>query len=228
VSVIVFGVVGIFVVGLGFYAISTYYSEESTTLRAMRAAPQVRIGDAKDGARVRLVARVSSHGDERLAAPLSGRACVAFRVHVEERVRGRKSSHWRTMIDERESVDFVLEDPSGRAIVRARGAKLLIDLDHRQGSGTFHDATPALESYLARHGQQSTGLLGFNRPMRYREGALDIGETVSVVGVARWEDDPGASIEPVGFRDASRRKRLVIEPGPDGALYASDTIAATG
>ncbi len=225
---IAFGVVGIVVVVLGFMGIASYFSEGATTLRAMRAAPQVRIAGAKDGAKVRLVGRVASHGEERLAAPLSGRACVAFRVHVEERVRGRKSSHWRTMLDEREAVDFVLEDKSGRAIVCARGGKLLIDLDHRQGSGTFHDATPALESYLAQHGQQSTGMLGFNKQLRYREGALEIGETVAVVGVARWEDDPGAASEPVGFRDASRKKRLVIEPGPDGALYASDTLAATG
>lgn len=227
---ILFGLFGLAVAVLGFMAIANHFSERATTLRAMSAATRTSIEDAKDGATVRLVGRVAWLAQERLASPLSGRACVAFRVHVETRVRGRKSSYWRTTIDERESVDFVLEDPSGRAIVRARGGKLLIDLDHHRSSGTFHDATPELRGYLAEHGQDSTGLLGLNKPMRYREGVLEVGETVAVVGVARWEDDPddGAIETPGGFRDAVRRKRLVIEPAADGNLYASDTLEATG
>ena len=139
--------------------------------------------------------------------------------------RSKNKGRWRTTIDQRDAVEFAVEDGSGRAIVRALGATLLVDLDHATQSGTGNDATPELEAFLSAHGESSTALLGFNKSMRYREGVIEPNETVAVVGVARWEDDPGdGAIDPDrgGFRDAPRKKRLALEPGPDGAVYASD------
>jgi hypothetical protein len=146
---------------------------------------------------VRVVGRVALHGEAQLTTLLGGHPCVAFRVHVEKRVPGRKSSHWRTAFDDRQSIDFIVEDPSGRALVMARGGRFLIDLDHHH-SGTVRARPPALEAYLAGRGHPSAGLRA--RATRYREGGLEIGETVAAVGVARWEDDPsGDAVETTDF-----------------------------
>jgi hypothetical protein len=44
---IAFGVVAIFVIVFGVAAIDNHFSERATTLRAIGAAPQVRIAEAK-------------------------------------------------------------------------------------------------------------------------------------------------------------------------------------
>lgn len=217
---IAFGVLAIGVIVYGFLAIDRRFSDRETSLRAMRSTAKVRIADARDGTTVRITGRIAVHRDLRLTTPISGRACVAYRVHVESRVRGRKSSHWRTVVDDRASVDFVLEDESGGALISARGADLVVDLDHRQGSEAFRDSTPALDAYLVR---RSAGV-DAHTPIRFREGALELGETVTVVGVARWEDEPGDSA--AGFRDAP--KRLVLRARGGSPVHVSDTIEATG
>ncbi|MBX7191130.1 MAG: E3 ubiquitin ligase family protein [Sandaracinaceae bacterium] len=219
---LVIALVVVVVVGLA----AMFFSEAAQTRRAMLRVPRSNVSAAIDGELVRLVGRVVEL-DPALDAPLSHRRCVAFRVLVETKQSTGKSSHWVSTIDQRESVRFVLEDESGRARIEAAQSKLLVELDEEQGSGFLNDATPELEAYLAEHGKESTNFLGLNKSMRYREGVLALGETVAVLGVARWEDDPDAGavdMGQAGFRDAPRKKRLVLEPANDG-LYASDDPA---
>ena len=105
----------------------------------------------------------------------------------------------------------------------------VITRDANRRSGTFDDASPVMEELLARHGQTSTGFLGFNRSLHYDEGILAPGERVTVLGKARWEDDPDASPAPSatgGYRDQVRPRRLVIEAGVE-PVRASDVPSVT-
>jgi hypothetical protein len=206
-----------------------WFSAFQRTLRGLRRAPEVAVANAYDGMIVRIRGTIVAHG-ETLVAPLSGRACVHYDVHVEERVSTGKSSTWRTMFRESDERPFVVEDETGRAIVRGLPLRTAVVVDHHQRSGFLSDATPGLLALLARHGRDSTNFLGLNRTIRYREGALEPGEQVAVLGLARWEDDPAPdAIDPAAqtaYRGASaRKKRLVIEAAGDAVLASDDPRA---
>ncbi len=173
--------------GVGLY--SWYYSEEQIVKRRLRNMPRTQIGQISDGAVVKLVGRVSFF-NQPLIAPLSGRACAYYKVVVEEYRNSGKSGHWKTIIEETQGQDFLLVDESGQCIVRMVNAMSAVNKDANFRSGTFNDASPVLESFLARHGRSSTSFIGLNKSIRYKEGIFEANETVAVVGLARWEVDP--------------------------------------
>lgn len=211
---------------LGFLALlglvawgSWYFSADQTARRAMRAVPVRAVAEVAGGTKARIVGRVRV--DAPITAPLTGRACARWRVIVQEK-RGGKNKHWVTVLDASQGVDFVVEDPSGKAIVAGPSVQAVLEQDGNFSSGFLNDATPELEAFLAAHGRSSQGFV-FNKTMRYREGVVEPGETVTVVGWARWEADPEASARAgAGYRDAETPKRLVIDAPPGEALIVSD------
>ena len=80
-------------------------------------------------------------------------------------------------------------------------------------------------TYLARHGESSSGWI-FNKTLRFREGVLEEGETVAVVGQFFWEPDP----EPMpgemggGYRD--HPVRLVVRAPKNRSIFLSDDPSA--
>lgn len=198
--------------------LSWWFSEAAKIRRALRAARRVPIAEVREGEVVRVTGRVRGVS-ELLRAPLSGRPCVFFEVTVEEYRSSGKSGRWVRILREQEAMDFLVEDGTGKALVRADGMRVLAQRDHEQSSGTFNDATPELEAFLARHGEKSTGWI-FNRRLRYREGIFEPGETVTVLGEAHWEQDPDPETAGTGYRDVP--KRLVLRPRPQGPVIASD------
>jgi hypothetical protein len=200
-----------------------YNSEEQKIKRALRRAPISSIRDAHSGEVCRLVGRVKSSG-RLLKAPFSHRQCVYYDVTVEEYRSSGKSGRWVQMIREFNSVDFLVEDDTGRALIRAAAMKVAVVKDSEKQSGVLNDATPELQTFLARHGETSVGWV-FNRRLRYREGVFEPGERVAVVGTVRWEPDPDPQQAGKGYRDAP--KRAVVEPTPDGFVLASDQSDTT-
>lgn len=221
---LVVGLVGVFgAVGVGGW----YFSEHQRRLRELREVDVIKIADVVAGDVVRIVG-VLRHEGELLRAPLSGRACVHFDVRVSELVSRGKHSSWVERFSEIGSRPFVIEDESGRALVETTRFVCAIVRDANRRSGTFQDATPEMEALLSRHAMDSTGFLGLNRSLRYEEGVLEPGERVTVLGRARWEDDPDrveADRGRGGYRTSARRRRLVIEAGVR-PVRASDDPAA--
>ncbi len=200
-----------------------YFSAHQRAIRKIRGVAITRVADAKDGEWVRLVGTVQA-GTRTLSAPLSGRACGYFDVQVQVRVSRGKSSHWRSLFHEIESVDFVLDDGSGQAQIQTQHFSCAVVRDHHRTSGTFNDAGEDLIELLARHGHEPTNMLGMNKTMRYDEGVLEPGEQIAVIGRARWEDDPSpGAVAPAsgGYRGSNRAKRLVLEAS-DQPVHASD------
>lgn len=201
--------------------LARHYSPSEVQRRALLSVPRTNVADAPEGQWVRLVGRVQT-GDRVLRAPLSQRPCVAFRVLAEE-PPNRDGKPVPPLIDHHESVAFAIEDASGIARIEGTSEQVLIDLDHRERWRTIEDATPEVEAYLSRHSRSTSRT---NRSRVYREGVITPDEVVTVVGLARWEDDPASgAVDPDqqgGFRDAPRKKRLVLRPGPDTPVYASD------
>jgi hypothetical protein len=133
-----------------------------------------------DGARVKVSGTVDA-GARPLVAPISGRPCAAWSVAVQE------WPEWETLAVEQATQEFVLRDASNRpALVRAARAKLLFDGDALVWPPHQNETMLAL---LRRNGLREGGISG-SPPYRFCEGALEPGETITVVGVARLELDP--------------------------------------
>ena len=195
-----------------------YFSDEQRTKRAIRAAPSTAIAEAQAGKVAKLTGRVA-YLTEPVRAPLSGRACAYYLVTVEEWQSNGKSGSWVTILRDPGGVDFLIEDGTGRAQVVNQALKVVAVQDAKYSSGTFNDATPELEAYLAKHGKQSRGGI-FNKGMRYLEAVFEAGETVAIVGQIGFEHDPGAVPEGAGYRETPQRAVIAAPPG--GYLLASD------
>ena len=157
-------------------------------------------------------------GKAPLTAPLSGRPCVAWRVIVEERRKHSEHSSWDKVIDDTASMDFALEDASGRAIVDGAGLSLALDFDASDGQGFFNPASPALASFMTSKGVATHGLI-LKKTLRAREGVLEVGEVVTVAGSGAMMNDPSSQ---VGYR--GQAKLLHIKALSSGELLASDDV----
>ncbi len=208
------------VVVLLVFAAVNHFSRDERLKRQLRAAESVPIGQVNRDSVVKISGQVKQL-DRLLEAPLTGRSCVFYRVLVEERIQSGKNSRWRTLIDEYEATDFLVTDATAVARINVAGADPVLVLDAHFTSGTWNDAEPALERYLARFGEKSTGLLGFNRKIRYREAVLEPGEGVAVLGAATMELDPdSAGHAGGGYR--ARPERPVLARPEEGSLLLSD------
>lgn len=193
-----------------------WFSDDAQTRRALKSVRVREIREIQEGMIVRVTGRLRPVGDL-LAAPLTGRHCAYSQVIVEERRSNGKSSSWHEVFREVEAIDFQVEDGTGVVHVRMDESRVAITRDAHTASGTFDDATDAEKALLARHGQESTGLIGFNRALRYAEGALEVGEEVTVLGQ-------------VSVRTGVDGERVwVLGPTPDRPVFVSDdrgTVAA--
>lgn len=197
-----------------------YFSDRAKTLRAMRAAPRRAIAEVADGEVARLVGRVVPRTT--LVAPLTGRPCTYWRVEIDRLVQRRRSTRWQRLGTAAEGATFALDDAGGRAIVDPRAAQLVVVLDTTTRSGTFDDATPIEEALLARLGEASRGVV-FNHTVRYREGVLEAGEQIAVVGRCQREVDPDSPGG--GFRDVVAT-RVQVGATETGDLLITDDPTA--
>lgn len=158
-----------------------YFSHDQRLKRALRAQPLTPIDQLRSGQIARISGAVEAE-DETLTSPFGHEPCVWYRATVEEYRQHGKSGSWRTIIREERGVDFAIGDGMSRARVRARDASVLSTRHLHGRSGTFDDASHIEQAFLQRHGRDSTGLLGFNRKLRYHEARLDLGERVTALG----------------------------------------------
>jgi len=204
------------VMGIGLVAIGVgvWLQPTRRIKRALRAAPTVSIARLAEGDLARIIGKAKVL-DDQLVAPLTGRACVLYIARVQQE---DGDGDWRTVIEEEHCVPFVVDDGTGRAIVDARGGDLAIDFDAHSSSGTFHDPDEREAAFLAKHGHSSRGLV-FNKGLRYREAAIELGETIAVLGAGSREPDPTAA--PGGYRD-SQPTRLRLRSGRYPLLISDD------
>lgn len=196
-------------VAISVVGVSMYFSADARTRRALKNVRASPISGLAPGQVARVRGRIVALGDL-LSAPLSERECVYYLAFAEEQRSNGKTTSWREIAREERYVDFVIEDGTGVVTVRMAVPRVAVVRDVHTRSGTFDDANAREEAFLARHGLQSTGaLLGLNRALRYTEGALEVGEEVTVLGLVREET-------------ASGGRELVIDAREDAPLMLSD------
>jgi E3 Ubiquitin ligase len=180
----------IFAIGVPLLFVASYYSAEAKAKRALLAAKIWPIATFPENEVGRIVGQAQPTVAV-LHAPMSGRPCVMFRVTVEEYRSSGKSGSWYTVITDVQYVPFQVTDSTGRALIDPTSAQLISTVDSKSTSGTFDPASPIEESILARHRVESKGWL-FNKSLRYHEAAIEVGETIAILGSALREPDPDA------------------------------------
>jgi hypothetical protein len=154
---------------------------------------------------------------EPLIAPLSGRRCAYYYVLVEELVSSGKSSHWKKIIEEEVGGTFVIRDGRYRAHIDSNSTlKTYLVQDAEYDSGFRNDATDTLENFLQAHGMDSENFLGMNKTIRYKEGVLEEGECMAVVGRGEWKNAREVSL-PESFG-----RILVLSSTEEEPIYLSD------
>ena len=211
-------VVLVIAVAVGVIVVGWLFNERAQIRRQLRQAPRGQIRDAAEGQAVRFDGTVAP--GQTLRAPLTGRVCVFYVALVEEYVSNGKTGSWRQRVREQRGVPFTLDDGTGRALVDPSGARIDCELDQTSRSGAFDDATPVEEDFLTRHGMRSTGWF-FNKKLRYREGAIEIGEHVAVMGRPVREPDPDAIGQMTGYREGPPT-RLRLGGSAEHPLVLSD------
>jgi hypothetical protein len=139
------------------------------------------------GGLVEVKGTVVPKDEEVLESPWTRTPCVYFRFKVEEKRhrttgRGRSSSYWHKIIDDKQYVKCAVDDGTGAIVVDLEEADLVLDRDARATSGLFSDGPAGIEEVLnARYGESSKGLF-FNKGMRYHETVLEPGDEIYVLG----------------------------------------------
>jgi len=176
----------VLIVGTIFYLVY-YFSRKAVVKRKLKKAVESKISDFISGDIAKVVGTVEFVG-EPLIAPLSGRQCAYYYVLVEELISDGKNSHWRKMIEREVGGKFVIRDGRHRAYISTDSTiKSYIVMDKKYSSGFMENATENLEKFLQNHGQTSKGFLGINRKIRYKEGVLEAGECIAVMGKGEWK-----------------------------------------
>ncbi|MBI3134646.1 MAG: hypothetical protein HYZ14_08250 [Bacteroidetes bacterium] len=171
----------------GFIFYGFYFSKKAVVRRNLKKAAGKKISQFFNGDIAKVVGQVEFVG-EPLSAPLSGRPCAYYHVLVEQHVSNGKNSHWKKLVEEEISGTFVIRDGKHTAFVDQAQIKTYLVQDKTYNSGFLNDASIALDQYLSRHGHKSTGLLGLNKTIRYKEGVLENGELMAVVGKGEWKE----------------------------------------
>jgi hypothetical protein len=183
----------------------SFLTRDLRTKRALRRLRPTRIADARDGVLVKITGKVAPAAGA-LAAPISQRACVYYHVLHEERgvtmVNAARFERWSEAGEEEDVCDFLVEDASGTAVVKAREVDWPLVI---LGSGAW------------------TQTVDLEAGQRTREAVLAPGDTITVAGWARWDAtsvaDPKAP--PGLYRDGPRR-RLIVHATRHVPLIVSD------
>lgn len=155
------------------------------------ATPTSPIVQAPGNGVVEIKGRIAPSEQGLLQTPFSGRYAVWCRITVQELRSNGKSRYWHTLLTEIDQRPFMVDDGSGQlARVLPMGANVILDAQNVASSGTFNDAQPHLEAFLASRGLKSTSWIGFNKSMRYTEEVLAPQDPLYALGPSRREAGP--------------------------------------
>jgi hypothetical protein len=161
--------------------------------RQMIKTKRVRIGDVKDGQRVKIIGRLRlTSTPPPLVAPLTDRLCAYYEARIIDHRRTTYEGSWPTkelFNETRWQGSFWIEDESGRALVdSSQIPQVRLYYDTKFRSGIFKDPPPKVVENLQSRGVSTKGWF-LNKSLRYREGALEENKRVVVVGFGYWEPD---------------------------------------
>ncbi|GAA3600899.1 GIDE domain-containing protein [Flavivirga amylovorans] len=200
-----------------------YFNKKQVILRKLSKTRHRAISSLKTNEFVKVHGK-ALHVKEPLIAPLSKRKCVFYTMKLERKVSSGKSSYWKTVVDEEKTQDFFLEQNGSYVIVRPKSFpnknyKSFLVKDKKASSGVFNDPTPEFKALLKAYNIDSEGFFGFNKKLRYEEGVIEIGEKLTVAGIAKWktlnEPIPEYAYSKIVELISDEKEKLIITDHPN-------------
>ncbi|WNH08849.1 hypothetical protein [Thalassobellus suaedae] len=167
-----------------------YFSKKNIILRKLSKFKPKRITQFRTNELTKVSGKVLQV-EKPFVAPYSKRKCVAYIFEVKQKVSTGKSSHWKTLVKKEDIQDFFIEKDGELVMVKpslesSNYYSYMVE-DKSVNSGTFNTPTPKFQNVLDDFGIQSETWLGFNKTLKYSERIIEIGETITVGGVAKWK-----------------------------------------
>lgn len=207
--------IGIVVIGgvIGVVAAFRYVvPDEASIARRLARFPRTTLGELAEGVYARVVGRATQL-QEVLEAPITGRRCLYYQVHVVE-VTDKDTR--RILLEER-GVPFILDAGSDQAIVDPSDALVDLEDDARSEVDWRSSRGYRERALLGQH----PGKVSVNADLRFSEAIIELGDTIAVVGTAVREVDPDGA--PTGPYRGEQPTRLRVS----GKLLISDRPRAT-
>ncbi|QVY64471.1 GIDE domain-containing protein [Polaribacter sp. Q13] len=213
----------IFVVLVGLIIFITYFfSTKQKIIRTLSKLPIKQIGSLKNNQFTRFTGK-ALHIKEPLIAPFSKRKCVFYVIKIEQKKSSGKNNHWRTIVNEEKVQDFFIEKNSDFAMVRLhqnpKNYTCHLVVDKKVNSGTFNAPTSEFNALLKQYDIKSENFFGFNKSLRYSEAIIEIGEQITVAGIAKWkslkEPIAGYSYSKIAELESSDKQKLIITDLPN-------------
>ncbi|MGK3984464.1 hypothetical protein WME99_15570 [Sorangium sp. So ce136] len=194
-----------------------FFSSVPPLARRVGAQPSHSIDGFPDGAVGRIVGKVGHLGEERLSAPLTGRACAAWFVRVSG---AELAGRGHPPLEARGVAPFAVIDATGLAIVDTASISLLLEPDVTETLGFSRRPPLSLLHFLRSRGKEGRRV-AIDWRLSWQEGILAEGQRVAVLGRGRREVDPDSPQG--GYRNAATR--LVMESERDGEELVVSTFA---
>ena len=215
--IIVFIIIGILIVFLAFY-----FNNKQKIIRILSRLPIRQIGSLKINEFSRVTGK-ALHVKEPLIAPFSKRKCIFYTIKIEQKKSNGKNKYWRTIVKEEKVQEFFLEKNGDFVIVKPKqNPKNYLShlvVDKKTNSGTFNEPTPKFKALLKHYNINSESYFGFNKQLRYSEGIIEIGEQITVAGIAKWkslkEPIEGYSYSKIAELESSDKQKLIITDLPN-------------
>ncbi len=194
-----------------------YFSRKKVIIRTLAKIRHKPVSSLKTN-ELSKVSGKALHVKEPLIAPYTNRKCVFYQIIIEQKVSSGKTSHWKTLIKEERFQDFFIQTKSDFVIIKPqehpKNYICYLVKDKDQSSGTFNDPTPQLQSVLNRYNIDSETFFGFNKRLRYKEGVIEIGEEITVAGIAKWktlsEPIPEYPYSKIATLESADKQKIII------------------
>lgn len=202
---------------------SYFFSKKQVIFRKLGKFQDRKIAQIRSNELTKITGK-TLHVHEPLIAPFSKRKCVSYVIKIAQKRSSGKSSYWKTLVKEEKIQDFFLKDRSGEVVMIKptsvpRNYDSFVVKDRSVSSGIFNDPTPEFEALLSRYDIQSTNFMGFNKKLRYTERIIEVGEEITVGGIAKWKtiNEPiqDYSYSKIAVLESTDAQKLIITDHPD-------------
>lgn len=209
--------VAVIVIGLiiGFPIYFLYLAKPARIINKLHSIKVKKIAEVKEGETVRIKGRIMYLG-KTIYAPASGRKCVYCHIIIEKEGYSKNGGkRWYEIIDDEIAGEVVIYDGKNYAFIETSLVNSYIVQDKEYSSSTLKSAKGKIEEFLKKHGHSMTDFFGFENSYKYKEGVLEEGETIAVIGKATWKTD----LE-VDFKIPA--KRILVLNAQEGPVHISD------
>lgn len=205
--------------------LSFYFNKKNSILRKLKKIKFSNITQLQSNELSKVSGKVL-HINEPLVAPFSKRKCVAHIIKIEQKKSRGKNSYWDELVNQEFFQEFFLEKSGEVLLVKPTMApknyKTYLVEDRSVSSGFLNDPSPEFKKVLNNYNIDSETFLGFNKTLRYTERLIEVGEYITVAGIAKWKQ-----IDETILPEYRYSKIAALESTVEQDLIITDTTEAS-